>query len=145
MKIWITKKKKKKKEKRKTFRLNKRFRSWKQIFEALLRVKSLHQIHVGCFLQTRFSKILNLLIKSLGRAFVLKYVPESFKHSVNLVKPREKIKSSVRNLKNSVQCLKSLTAWFYHNAVHAVPKVNPFHATDLFWYPLEKIRKPEAF
>ena len=44
-----------------------RFQNWKQISDALLRVHGFYSMHEGCFLQTRFSKILNVSIEQKTR------------------------------------------------------------------------------
>ena len=71
---------------------------------------------IRCFLQTRFLEI--QFNKTLGQVFVSKHTVEPFKHhSTEIMKPWEKIESSVETLKNSAACLCQNTAYALQSAM----------------------------
>ena len=107
-KFWINNlylKNKKEIEKRKIFGPNERFRSWKQILEALLRVQC-------CFLQIKVSKILNMSVDQI------------------CFKTRGRVCQTLDWA--SIEKINSPNACLCYNTVHAVP-ISHAWKTDITW------------
>ena len=75
-------------------------------------------MYAGCFLETRFSKALTVLIDEKTEPF--KPSTEFFKYSVEHLKPYDKIECSVENLKNPVECSKIWAGCLCNNTIPVI-------------------------